>query len=111
MSIVQTDYDTEAVVSTVSDKAVLSSTTRYKSVHDSVELWLKLLPVESSMPVVPAEKAFDVAASSMDRCLAREIMKAIQVLSIVRKDLELVRYVVHLSLYGCKMYNYCLCNE
>ena len=93
LSSVQTVFDTEAVISSGSeeDSSGVGGVSRLKGVQDTVEMWLKLLPVQTGLPIIPAEKSSDVTASSMVRCLAREVVKAIQVLTQVRKDLELVR--------------------
>lgn len=92
LSSVQTAYDTETVISADSDSGGRGgATSRLSGVQGTVELWLKTLPEVSSLPTISSDKSSDVTASSMDRCLAREIVKASQVLSKVRKDLELVK--------------------
>lgn len=91
LSCVQNAFDTEIVDSTSGSGS--DSVNRLKSVRGIVEVWLKMLPEHSALPVIPAEKTSEVTSSSMDRCLAREIMKAVQVLSRVRRDLIIVRYV------------------
>ena len=95
LSSVQTAFDTETVISAGSDHGGKdgTGTSRLSGVQGTVELWLKTLPEVSSLPSISSDKSSDVTASSMDRCLAREIVKASQVLSRVRKDLELVKYV------------------
>lgn len=93
LSSVQTVFDTDTILSAGSNDSASSGggASRLKGILDTVELWLNTLPQQSSLPAVSAEKSSDVTASSMVRCLAREVVKAIHVLSIVRKDLELVK--------------------
>lgn len=95
LSTVQTAFDTETVISGSSDNSHSNGVSKLKGVQDTVELWLKGLPTLNSLPNIPSDKSSDVTASSMIRCLAREIVKAINVLSIVRMDLELVRLVIY----------------
>ena len=93
LSSVQTVFDTENVIASGSEDSstTVAGASRLKGVQDTVEIWLKLLPAQGSLPNIPIEKSSDVTASSMVRCLAREVVKATQVLTKVRKDLELVR--------------------
>lgn len=91
LSSVQTAFDTETVMSTGADGASGTGTSKLKGVNETIDSWLKNLPESSSLPSISVDKSSDVTASSMDRCLAREVTKAVQVLSKVRRDLEVVK--------------------
>ena len=64
-----------------------------KSISDAATIWLSSLPLVSVLPSVDVSKTSDVRSSPLERCLAREVLKGISVLSLVRDDLQLVKYV------------------
>ena len=63
---------------------------RLAALSETVSGWLHALPTVDSMPNVEAQLASDAAASPLDRCMAREIIKGRATVALVRKDLNLV---------------------
>jgi hypothetical protein len=55
---------------------------------DTAQLWISSIPTNDSLLPGATEKASEASATPMERCLAREIIKAAQVTSLVRKDLS-----------------------
>ena len=85
-----------AVVQGVFDAADDSSSkgdarARLNSVLETVKLWISVLPAPESLPLVDEERSSDVSSSSIQRCLAREVVRGAQILSKVRHDMLIVR--------------------
>ncbi len=94
LACVQTlfDSDDSVPISVTGDNNSMSGLNhKLKEIQDICNGWLHLLPEEKNMPNIPESKSSDVTASSLERCLAREVVKAIQVLKKVTADLILVR--------------------
>lgn len=64
---------------------------RLLALSETVTSWLAALPTVEAMPNVEAHLASDAAASPLDRCMAREIIKGRATVALVRKDLQLVQ--------------------
>jgi dynein heavy chain 1 len=90
LSAVQATFDAEVAIDSAQEGGQSKTASTLKAILDTVTAWLAALPTEAALPIVASERASDVSASPMERCLAREILKGKAVLTRVRGDLSIV---------------------
>ena len=66
---------------------------RNKSVLEGADRWLASLPSEEFMASLASLDEDQTSLSSLQRCLGREVSRGRSALSLVRKDLESIKYV------------------
>ena len=90
LSAVQATFDAEVAIDSAQEGGQSKTASTLKTILDTATAWLLALPTDAALPVVASERASDIAASPMERCLAREIVKGRTVLARVREDLSIV---------------------
>jgi hypothetical protein len=88
LSYLQKDFDVDVIESEDGADSGKHASSRLKTMLDTAQLWMSSLPANASLLPGATEKASEAAATPMERCLAREIIKAAQVTALVRKDLS-----------------------
>jgi Dynein heavy chain C-terminal domain len=80
-----------ANTASASDKNALQ--TRNKGALEAAARWLAALPSSANMASLAPEGSDPASLSSLQRCLLREVAKGRGALSLVRSDLETIKYV------------------
>lgn len=90
LSYLQKDFDADVIESEEGPDAGKHASSRLKTMLDTAQLWFSSIPFNEALLPGATEKASEASATPMERCLAREIIKASQVTAVVRKDLSAI---------------------
>ena len=76
----------------VGDKITQQS--RGKGILENADKWLVSLPLISHISSLAVEESDPAMLTSLQRCLLREVVRGKNILMLVKKDLELVKYAI-----------------
>lgn len=86
----------------VGDKVIRQS--RGKGVLENADKWLVSLPPMSHISSLAVDGSDPAILTSLQRCLLREVVRGKNILMLVKKDLELIKYVIRtLTILPCSI--------